>query len=1757
MASTNVWKRWAQRLLRGGGIGLFLAVFSLVTGAASAEAATLSGTFKDGLGNPIPSAVVQLINSSGQVAGQGSTASDGTYAFTVAAGNYSLAFALNTTASSIPTAPPGNFHGQTSGFGPFVNMSNGDVTKDFALDSAPVTVTVLDSFGMPLANAAIGASDIVGQITTAGMTFNTGMQAPLNTSLLSVRTDILGNATIYLPKGISYSKVTAYPSVGYSMVYTSLGTVTGSRSITLQQPPSHMISGIFRDALGAPVSNAQLTLLTTANSAISTLTTANDGVFTFTAPGGTYNIGVKTDRHLSPGSAVPSGVYVSPSSLPLATINLASADISRDLQIDSVPVTVKLIDYGGNPIVGKGITAQSSSGEVSENPLSTYYNVGPLTDADGAATLYLPKLRYSTFRANITSSVSTAVFAPNTVLAAPLSYLIRYNSGSGSALLSGTVTAGQTNTAMAGVTVDIINPTNGNVANTTTTSASGTYSTFALPGTYNIRFTPPAGSGYQTKTVTGFVLNFNKTLNTSLTNVSALIGIVKNGANLPLANTLVQVVAPTNHANVLGSAITNSSGVYSLVVPFGTYDVIFTPSSSTYESTIKTNINLTVDNTVDVVLVLASRTFSGTLKDRNNVAISGAMLSLHNQGGQTVTATAGADGTFSVQANPATYSLTIIGSQAAAPLALVPANFTLSGGSLDLTSDISQDLVVNAVTATFTTKNAVTGAAVDNVALSIGSSAQTTLYAGSGNYSGSFSGTVTTNGSGVASVVMLTGSTYTVNATPPAGSGVLATSFPTAGPLTSDTAVDLPLTSDVHVLGGVLKDQSGVGIAAANVSLNGTAGHFSTTTIGDGTYSVTAAPGTYTLSVTGTKGSNAALMPDSFSANGQSVDLVSGDFQQDLTLDSSMRTITALSPTGELLTGMNVSLICSGTTSLFNGANFNGSSTSSGVTNANGTVDLVKVTSYEGCTTTVTAPSGSGYDGSTCTGSSTEIICSRVMRAYSGAVTDRNGLAVANATVHVDGNQPDMHYAAVTNAFGEFSLQVAAFAGYQLHVTGTSAGAAAAIVPDNYSLSAATDVTSDKTQDIVVDTVDVAVTARDDRLTPVPNLAIVFGSAGLYNGFSASSSNIARTTDAGGHAQLVMLKGTTYTISATPAASTGYINTTFNGTSPIVFDTEVIIEFQNHIPLAPTNLTAVTPTKDKPVLSWTAVAGVDHYQVYRDNVAVGTTTDTAFTDAALADDDSYAYRVTAVSSDNYESPKSNTATVSYDTTAPVLGDPAFSVNPKVVSQSSELSATVSDAGVGVAGGEYFIGTTDPGQGSGTTLTLANGTLTTSVGTDLPAGIYVYNVRAKDALGTWSGLKVVTLNVSRPDAPTDLVAASPTKNDPALSWTASAGADHYNVYRDGVKIGESVSATYTDAGLLDGTYSYAVSAVNGFGDESDQSSAITVVADRTAPGITYVLSAAPNANGWNKTDVTVTFVCADGLSGVATCTDPVTVSEGANQTVTGTAVDAAGNSASTSVVLNVDKTLPTVTYSLSSTPNAQGWYSDDATVTFACADTLSGVAGCTQPIAVHEGANQVVSGTVTDQAGNTASVTTAPLSVDKTAPAISYSLSQTPTNDAWNNTSATVTFSCSDGLSGVQSCSAPVTFTSQGGDQEVTGTAVDKAGNTTVVTVVVSIDTTDPTVSNLHLSSRMVRAGGSLTITADAADVMSGVVGGEYYIDTDPGEGSGSSMAYAGGQLTATTTVNGLSNGAHRVYVRARDAAGNWSNVLWMTFAFVN
>ncbi|WP_165954225.1 alpha/beta hydrolase [Seongchinamella unica] len=98
--------------------------------------------------------------------------------------------------------------------------------------------------------------------------------------------------------------------------------------------------------------------------------------------------------------------------------------------------------------------------------------------------------------------------------------------------------------------------------------------------------------------------------------------------------------------------------------------------------------------------------------------------------------------------------------------------------------------------------------------------------------------------------------------------------------------------------------------------------------------------------------------------------------------------------------------------------------------------------------------------------------------------------------------------------------------------------------------------------------------------------------------------------------------------------------------------------------------------------------------------------------------------------------------------------------------------------------------------------------------------------------------------------------------------------------------------------------------NGNYEEADT---LIIRLDRTPPQISAVIDPPANSEGWHNGDLTVAFIAGDELSGLASVSPPVAVSEeGENREIIGTAADLAGNQSSLGVVVNVDKTAPTIT-----------------------------------------------------------------------------------------------------------------------------------------------------------------------------------------------------------------------------------------------------
>ncbi len=381
------------------------------------------------------------------------------------------------------------------------------------------------------------------------------------------------------------------------------------------------------------------------------------------------------------------------------------------------------------------------------------------------------------------------------------------------------------------------------------------------------------------------------------------------------------------------------------------------------------------------------------------------------------------------------------------------------------------------------------------------------------------------------------------------------------------------------------------------------------------------------------------------------------------------------------------------------------------------------------------------------------------------------------------------------------------------------------------------------------------------------------------------------------------------------------------------------------------------------------------------------------------------------------------------------------------------------------------------------------------------------------------------------APTISGSASPAANEYGWNNTDVAVTFTCNDETSGIA-SCGPGATLTDEGAEQYVTGSAV-------DNAGNSASATVGPiniDKTPPTVTASASPEPNANGWNNTNVTVSFSGDDALSGIAAC-DPAVVlsSEGAGQSATGSCTDKAGNIASaTASGINIDKTPPTISTALDKSPASTGWFNGSTgapTVSFTCSDNLSGLAGdCPDDYTFGEGENQSYFRTISDKAGNSASAGVSNIDVDLTAPEISGSADPEANAYGWNNTNVAVTFTCSDGTSGIASCGPNATLTAEGAGQYVTGSAVDNAGNSASATVgPINIDKTPPTVT--ASASPAPNAYGwnntDVTVSFSGADALSGIAACDpAVVLSDEGAGqsaTGSCTDKAGNSASATAS----------------------------------
>lgn len=522
-------------------------------------------------------------------------------------------------------------------------------------------------------------------------------------------------------------------------------------------------------------------------------------------------------------------------------------------------------------------------------------------------------------------------------------------------------------------------------------------------------------------------------------------------------------------------------------------------------------------------------------------------------------------------------------------------------------------------------------------------------------------------------------------------------------------------------------------------------------------------------------------------------------------------------------------------------------------------------------------------------------------------------------------------------------------------------------------------------------------------------------------------------------------------------------------------------------------LRAITNT---PSLAWTSALDATSYSVYRNGTLLQSLSDNNFVDSTALEGQN-SYYLIANNGDGSSGP-SNVVNVQVDKTGPDINY-VLSSQPNSngwYNHSVTVSFSCSDTGSGIDTCSPSVTINSSGQQKVT-------------GT------------AVDKAGNFKSVSV--------DIKVDLTPPQISFIASSTGWVKPGSQVEYQCINDGV------TQTYTAPVVTDenGNSSATGTCTDNAGNETSQTVPIKV--DPSDPVITPVFTSSRlNTMGWSTVPVTVTFVCSDPLadpndpdsaSGIESCSEPVTVSDEGMHLISGIARDRAGNYTEVIVSVGIDYTKPTMTYKVSAEPNSSGWYNQDVTVTFDCHDALSGIVACPLPVTVSgDGSHEIVR-SVEDNAGNSTEVTI-PILIDKQAPLITASISPEPNMSGWNNKPATVSFSCqdtpNDTESGIDYCSPPVTVTTEGATV-VTGTAIDKAGNTQEMNVVVSVDTVEPEISYTITPSEGQWSRESVHIAYTCSDATSGIV-----------------------SCPTDETITDESNTV--IYRKATDAAGNQQTV---------
>ena len=531
----------------------------------------------------------------------------------------------------------------------------------------------------------------------------------------------------------------------------------------------------------------------------------------------------------------------------------------------------------------------------------------------------------------------------------------------------------------------------------------------------------------------------------------------------------------------------------------------------------------------------------------------------------------------------------------------------------------------------------------------------------------------------------------------------------------------------------------------------------------------------------------------------------------------------------------------------------------------------------------------------------------------------------------------------------------------------------------------------------------------------------------------------------------------------------------------------------------------------------------------------------------------------------------------YDTTCdPACSEPDPDPTP-VPNQPPSVSGSVSCALNGSSGwcrsgAVLNLSASDP-QGFATTITgdiagVPFSCAGPNCAKNLPAGSGAIHFQASAPSSGLSSAAGSTSFAYDPTPPTAALAISGIPGSAGWYTTASVsttGSDATSGIST-TQVSVDGGSWQASASLAEGTHSILGRAIDNAGNTSN-TPAQTVKVDATLPTISASVTSGTLVAGWYVTDVTLTAVASDAISGLAliehrldtgawSAGNTLTVTSEGSHTIDFRATDVAGLKSTTSLIVKLDKTAPIVTFTPSGTLGTNGWYTTPVTLQVNASDPLSGVASIEHrldagnwisgsSLTISDG-EHTVEARATDKAGNLSAVTTATttgIKVDTIAPTLSLSLTGTLGQNSWYVSDVSLTASVSDATSGIALTeyrldsgswlSGTSMTTSADGPHTVDFRTTDRAGNQTLASRSFKIDQTAPVLS--------------FTPTGTMGENGWYISDVSLKINSSDGESGIQSVVYRVNQGSWISAANlSLGEGIQDVDARVTDQAGNIS-----------